>query len=63
MLEALDFLEVIVILEALDFLEALGSLEPLVFLEALVILVSRATRSRLVQRRAGRSQGWLLHFG
>ena len=62
-LEALDFLEVIVILEALDFLEALGSLEPLVFLEALVILVSRATRSGFVQRRAGRLREWLLHFG
>lgn len=57
MLEALDFLEALVILEAL------GSLEPLVILEALVFLVSRATRSGLVRRRAGRSQGWLLHFG
>lgn len=50
-------------LEALVFLEALDFLEVLVILEALESLVSRATRSRLVRRRAGRLREWHLHFG
>ena len=50
-------------LEALVFLEALDFLEVLVILEALESLVSRATRSGFVQRRAGRLREWHLHFG